>query len=254
MNSQNIRIHALAVMLAVCLTVIAVPPAYSTHDPDAANSQYSEATEAYHRGDYAFALENYQVLAEHGMPLAQYALGWMYQYGLGTEVDYEQALKWLRLAAEQGVDRAQYNLGYMYHHAWAGVEEDFDEALRWYGMAAAQGNAFADYEIGWMYFYGQGVEKDVEKAIANYELAAGKKFNRALNTLGSIYFEGDGVNQNYVLAHMWWTIALTTEETAPNKQDDYINEVKASLFEVEALMSESEIAVAKELAEKRMAQ
>ena len=41
---------------------------------------------------------------------AQYNVGWMNAYGIGTLQDYEQAVNWYRKSADQGFVDAQFNL------------------------------------------------------------------------------------------------------------------------------------------------
>ncbi len=253
MENTSPRMRFVSACLAIGLLFLTILPGAASADSNSVSEAYSAATDAYDRGDYELALEKYRQIAEKGDADSQYALGWMYQYGLGTSVDYDQALVWLQLAAEQGVDRAQYNLGYMYHHGWGGVQKDLDEAIKWYFLAAEQESEYALYEIGSLYFHGQGMPQNVETAIQYFERAAEKKYNRALETLGSIYFEGTGVKQDYVLAYTWWSAALTTEETQPNRQEEFIARLKASRAQVAALMSDSELAEAKQRAAEQIA-
>ena len=48
--------------------------------------------------------------AEQDNAAAQYALGWMYEYGEALDADMEQALSWYRQAAAQGNTDAQERL------------------------------------------------------------------------------------------------------------------------------------------------
>ncbi len=70
--------------------------------------------EAYDKGDYATAFEEWRPLAEQGDANAQYNLGVMYNHARGVPQDYEKAFHWYSKAAEQGHASAQYNLGLMY--------------------------------------------------------------------------------------------------------------------------------------------
>jgi len=51
-----------------------------------------------------------------------------------------------------------------------------------------------------------------------------------------------------VLAYMWWSIAITTEETAPNGQSEFLDKIRASLDNVSTMMSSADIAKATDLA------
>jgi TPR repeat protein len=75
---------------------------------------FEDGTAAYDRGDYATALRLFRPPADQGDARAQFALGWMYQYGKGVPLDYAAAIKWYRLAADQGLAGAQAFLGGMY--------------------------------------------------------------------------------------------------------------------------------------------
>lgn len=68
--------------------------------------------------------------AEHGDPVAQYGLGFMYHKGRGVPQDNKIAVKWYRKSAEQGLARGQYSLGFMYLKG-KGVQKDSKEALVW---------------------------------------------------------------------------------------------------------------------------
>ena len=127
--------------------------------------------EAYARGDYQTALEEFMPLAIQGNSSAQNNLGVMYDNGQGVPEDDKEAVKWYRLAAEQGSASAQYNLGFMYANG-EGVPEDDKEAVKWYRLAAEQGDAMAQYNLGSMYANGQGVPEDNIMAYMWWNLAA----------------------------------------------------------------------------------
>lgn len=57
-------------------------------------------------GNYTQAFEQLKPLAEKNNADAQYAVGYMYYYGKGTEKDIIQAQKWIRQAASQGQPQA----------------------------------------------------------------------------------------------------------------------------------------------------
>lgn len=57
-------------------------------------------------GNYVQAFEQLQPLAEKNNADAQYAIGYMYYYGKGTQKDIIQAQKWIRAAASQGQPQA----------------------------------------------------------------------------------------------------------------------------------------------------
>ena len=62
---------------------------------------------------------------------AQYNVGWMNAYGIGTLQDYEEAINWYRKSADQGFVHAQFNLGNMYLR---GDGVDKDDALAHFNL------------------------------------------------------------------------------------------------------------------------
>ena len=126
-------------------------------------ADFQAGLDAYDRGDYATALEEWRPLAEQGDASAQVALGSMYQHGEGVTQDYVEAVNWFRLAAEQGYAAAHHQLAKMYARGlW--VRQDPAEAAKWYRLAAEQGDADAQYYLGNMYDLGWGVPQDYVQA------------------------------------------------------------------------------------------
>ena len=87
------------VILAMMLTLFITTPVFS--------ASYQQGVDAYEKGDYVTALEQWSPLAEQGDVSAQYNLGVRYANGQGVPQDDKTAVKWYRLAAEQGDARAQ---------------------------------------------------------------------------------------------------------------------------------------------------
>lgn len=107
----------------------------------AARADFKDGLDAYNRGDFAAALEQWRPLAESGNPQAQTALAEMYFNGRGVSQDREAAAAWLRKAAQQGHVGAQYALAQMYIHG-EGVTQDNIQAYAWLLRASegAQGD------------------------------------------------------------------------------------------------------------------
>jgi Sel1 repeat len=136
-----------------------------TPDVAAASIENQRGIEALNRKDYASALSWFQKGADHGSPIAQFNMGWMYRDGLGVKQDYAQALVWFQKAAAQGNAPAQDYIGKMYHDGM-GVKQDYAAAMAWSLKAAAQGNVAARMRIAVMYMNGEGVQKDLPTAMA----------------------------------------------------------------------------------------
>lgn len=68
------------------------------------NTQRSEATASYDRGDYSAAFKKYLKLGKKGDTFSQYRVSYMNLKGLGTKEDMVEAVAWAVLAAEHGHD------------------------------------------------------------------------------------------------------------------------------------------------------
>ncbi|HEX9079525.1 MAG TPA: tetratricopeptide repeat protein [Desulfuromonadaceae bacterium] len=115
----------------------------------AVGTAYGDADQAYERGDYAVAFDEYRIRAERGEARAQLRAGWMCYYGEGVRRDASRAMAWYRKAAEQGDVTAMFNLAYGYEHG-EGVAQDLAESRRWYGMVAGQRNATERLDFQWL--------------------------------------------------------------------------------------------------------
>jgi len=123
-------------------------------------ADFDDGYDAYQKGDYKTALNEWQPLAKQGHAGAQTNLGLMYDNGRGVLKDDKEAVKWYLKAAEQGYASAQVTLGKMY----GGVLRDDKEAFKWIRKAAEQDNADAQIGLGLMHASSKGVSKDLSKA------------------------------------------------------------------------------------------
>jgi len=103
-------------------------------------ADFAKGLEAFKKGDYATAVQEWRPLAEQGDPIDQYNLGLLYLDGHGVPQDYDEAVKWFKRSANQGYAPAQHNLGAMYG-VGQGVKRDYVEAYKWMNICAAQGNS-----------------------------------------------------------------------------------------------------------------
>jgi TPR repeat protein len=102
-------------------------------NPDASNptqTDFQDGVDAYNRGDYKTAFNEWQPLAEQGYAGAQNNLALLYENGTGVLKDYKEAVKWYRKAAEQNYVEAQYSLALMYGKG-LGVPYDLSKAKHW---------------------------------------------------------------------------------------------------------------------------
>ena len=115
-------------------------------------ADYKDGYDAYQKGDYKIAFNEWKPLAEQGDADAQYSLGVLYANSKGVLKDYKEAVKWYRKAAEQGDAGAQFNLGLKYAIG-EGVLKDLSKAKYWIKKAYENPDASADIikrtEKGW---------------------------------------------------------------------------------------------------------
>lgn len=134
-------------------------------------AMYQMAMISWGAKEYEKARNWFSKAAEKGLDIAQYAMGNIYYYGQGVDIDYAEAMKWYLLAAEQGQPQAQCNLGACYYYG-QGTDVDYDKAFKWYSESAKKGEPNAINNLGTCYFEGHGVEKDMAKALECYAKAA----------------------------------------------------------------------------------
>ena len=106
-------------------------------------ADFQTGLEAYKRGNYATALEEWRPLAEQGLARAQHDLGFMYDNGEGVAQDHSEAARWYRLAAEQGLAEAQNNLGVLYEDGESDTR-DYVQAHKWYSLAITRSSPGED--------------------------------------------------------------------------------------------------------------
>lgn len=139
---------------------------------------------------------------------SQYALGFMYYDGYGTEEDYHKSAYWYQKAAEHGHTSAQIELARMYSRG-DGVAQNHDESIKWYKKAANQGSLLAQTGLAMMYYDGKDVEQNYTQAFKwlNKIVESGKDDYSIQLMLASLYLNGDGVAQSDAEATKWYAKA-----------------------------------------------
>ncbi|PKP89146.1 MAG: sporulation protein [Alphaproteobacteria bacterium HGW-Alphaproteobacteria-16] len=117
--------------------------------------------DAWQRGDYRAAINEWRGPAVAGDADAQFNMGQAYKLGRGVPTDQAMAEEWYRKAALQGHPQAEENYGLALFEG--GKRE---QAVTWLQKAAARGAPRAQYVLGTMYFNGDGVTKDWVRAYA----------------------------------------------------------------------------------------
>lgn len=181
--------------------------------------------------------------AQAGNALAIYELGYIYQKGIGVELNQDKASEFYKHALDSFIylyENLQqkeyknskfdmgayllYRIGKQYYYG-IGVEKDPDEAFKNL-KASCDGFDYANYMVGNMYYNGESVEADKAMALSYYEKSIKNRSNAyASYKIGSIYERGDGIekdldkaSENYKKAYdQFWNM----EEENPDANVEY---------------------------------
>lgn len=146
-------VSGLAVMI-----LVASSPAWGDVKPGA---------DAWRRGDYRKAVEEWRPAAIAGEADAQFNLAQAYRLGRGVPADLALAERWFREAALQGQSEAGTNYGLtLFQNGKRG------EALPWLEQAVVRGDARAQLALGTMLYTGDGIARDWPRAYALLTMAA----------------------------------------------------------------------------------
>jgi TPR repeat protein len=137
----------------------------------------------------------YEAATNGRSPAAMYAIGVMFDEGLGQPIDESQAFRWYKLAAGYGHAEAMNRIGNMYAQA-RGVPHDYVAALEWYRRAVAHGSLSAVTNLATLYFYGLAIPQNYMKAANLLRSAVRRGDPAAANKLGGMYESGFGVARN----------------------------------------------------------
>ncbi|PJD92749.1 MAG: endopeptidase IV [Legionella sp.] len=151
--------------------------------------------------DYLHALNEYQLAADLGDPVAAYDLGLIYEKGKNQLVDLEKAKELYTQAANQGVVKAMVSLGILY-----AKDHKYDDAVSWLNKAVAQDDADAEYQLGWMAEKGMTRQSSMSEAIKHYQSSAGRGNARAMLALARLYQSGSQVVKNTQQSVEYYTL------------------------------------------------
>ncbi len=153
-------------------------------------ADFREGGDAYLKGDYVTAVNEFMPLAERGDHRAMYALGSMYSAGQGVEKNLKKAYELFYEAAKNGRVDAMYKLGLMYELG-EGIKQDPKKAIRYYNKSSKKGYPLAQYRFGLMYENGLGVKQNFINAYAWLVIAGHYFIFDAINSEENDYEESD---------------------------------------------------------------
>lgn len=120
----------------------------------------STSVSQFDQGDYVRSAKGLRALADEGNPQAQAYLGYLYQYGIGSEPqDEAKALQLFQQAAAQGYSPARNFEGVLYVIGSA-TPHDYSRAVSLFEASAATGDPLAKANLAIMYDAGWGVPQD----------------------------------------------------------------------------------------------
>ena len=95
-NMRKVLVFSLISILTFC-----TPGCVTFRAPN-----YTAGKQSFIEGNYSQAYKQLYPAAQNGHPDAEYAVGYMYYYGLGVAQDKQAAIAWMQRAANQGQSQA----------------------------------------------------------------------------------------------------------------------------------------------------
>jgi hypothetical protein len=127
MNNKRTVTRAIGPRILLCLAIAA---------SGAANADLLSAQQAYAKGDYEKAFNDYRDLAQLGQPTAQYNLAIMYARGQGVRQSELNAYAWASLAADGGYPNGKQLADRLRPDLAPGSEKIADDIRSHYGRQA----------------------------------------------------------------------------------------------------------------------
>ncbi len=163
--------HPVTHLLGIMLVAVSTP----------ALADVKAGVDAWGRGDYATAINEWRGPAAAGDADAQFNLAQAYKLGRGVPQDLVQAEKWYKTAADQGHLQANDNYGLILFQ-----NNRRKEALPYLQASAERGEPRAQYVLGTGHFNGDFVEKDWIKAYALMTRASAQELPQATSNLAQM--------------------------------------------------------------------
>lgn len=149
--------------------------------PQMAMADVKAGVDAWLRGDYKMAVEQWRPLAIQGDADAQFNLAQAYKLGRGVPLDPGLAEQWFGRAAVQGHPQAQINYAIALFQSGR-----HDEAVPWLEKSVARGEPRAQLILGTMVFNGDSVPRDYPRAYALVSRASAAGVPKASETLAQM--------------------------------------------------------------------
>lgn len=167
----------------------------------------NDGIQAYHRGDYAVAIKNFEAALDTD-PAAKHYLASLYIQGKGVGKDETKAKALYTEAAQSGYLPSITNLGTLYLEA-----KDYVKARKYLALGAEQNDARSQHLLGQIYQRALGTDRDFEKAASLYKQAAEANYKPAQDAYGMLLAQGQGVKLDFIEAYAWINLAAETGNT-----------------------------------------
>lgn len=135
--------------------------------------------------DHKNAIRELKELAVMGSLLSMVHLGWVYQKGVGTDVNTAEAERWLLRAYHGGSNMGAYYLGHLYME-----EKNYLSAIKVFAAGASNKYPPAMYCLAHMYLDGLGIQPQEDVARTLLEEAADLGHIFAKGTLARLLMSG----------------------------------------------------------------
>jgi TPR repeat protein len=197
------------------------------------NSNYKMAIKYLYDTKFQNFIKAHKLLsieANKGNVLALYALGSLYEKGLGCNIDYNKAAKYYKeslkgfLQIEKIKSKAyiEYRIGKIYSEG-KGTEQDYLNAAKWYQKAVESNHKYAQYSLGILYFNNKlpGDRKDnLYKALSLFKKSSENGNAFASYELAKIFEKGNEIDRDLKMSNYYYSLALDGFITMFNNRED----------------------------------
>lgn len=136
--------------------------------------------------DPVYARQLYQKASQMNDEIAMFAMGVMWETGIGGEQDYATALQWYIKADEGGWFRAPSAIGHLYAKG-LGVEQNLSKAFSYFLRGTEQGDEKAMYNAGISLLHGDGAHPNETQGMKYLHAAYHKGFHPAIHAINQYY-------------------------------------------------------------------
>lgn len=164
------------------------------------------------------AYEYYKKAADFNLPAGLHNIARAYEFGrAGISKNEKEAAKIYQQLVEIGFRDAYAKLGNMYQNGLGGLPKDLLKAADLFKQGVKYGDSLSYFRLGLLYEQGLGVEKKPEEALRLIRTSAEKGSSSGQYHMGRLYENGLlGLPRDIQEAKKWYTSASRFEVSAAN--------------------------------------